>query len=84
MPHTQTKKNSHSVKGERAMNRIKEILKVQGRSQAWLSTQIDKSYAVVTNYCNNNTQPSIEVLRKIAKALDVDIRELLVPTKHGD
>lgn len=63
------------------MNRIKEILKEQGRTQTWLADQIDKSYVVVTNYCNNNAQPSIEVLTNVAEALDVDIRELLVPTK---
>lgn len=63
------------------MNRIKEVLKEQGRSQKWLSEQIGKSYIVVTNYCNNNSQPSIPVLREIAKALDIDVRELLTPTK---
>jgi putative transcriptional regulator len=64
------------------MNRIKEVLKEQGRRQTWLAEKIEKSYVVVTNYCNNNTQPSIEVLRKIAEVLDVDVRQLLVPTKE--
>ena len=63
------------------MNRIKEVLKEQGRTQTWLSEKIDKSYVIVTNYCNNNAQPSIEILRKIAAELDVDVRELLVQTK---
>ena len=63
------------------MNRIKEVLKKQGRTQTWLSEKIEKSYVIVTNYCNNNAQPSIEVLRKIANILDVDVRVLLVPTK---
>lgn len=63
------------------MNRIKEVLKEQGRTQTWLAQQIEKSYVIVTNYCNNNAQPSIEVLRNIADVLDVDVRELLVPTK---
>lgn len=63
------------------MNRIKEVLKEQGRTQTWLAEQIGKSYVVVTNYCNNNTQPSIPVLRQIAEALDIDVRELLVSTK---
>lgn len=63
------------------MNRIKEVLKEQGRTQTWLSEQIEKSYVIVTNYCNNNAQPSIEILRNIAKILDVDVRILLVPTK---
>jgi putative transcriptional regulator len=64
------------------MNRIKEVLNEQGRRQTWLAEKIGKSYVVVTNYCNNNTQPSIEVLRKIAEVLDVDVRQLLVPTKE--
>lgn len=63
------------------MNRIKEVLKEQGRTQTWLAEQIDKSYVIVTNYCNNNSQPSIPVLREIAKVLDVDVKDLLVSTK---
>lgn len=63
------------------MNRIKQVLKEQGRTQTWLAKKIGKSYVVVTKYCNNHTQPSIQVLVEIAKALDVDVRELLIPTK---
>jgi putative transcriptional regulator len=63
------------------MNRIKEVLKEQGRTQTWLAEKIGKSYVIVTNYCNNHAQPSIQVLREIAKVLGVDVRELLVPTK---
>jgi transcriptional regulator with XRE-family HTH domain len=64
------------------MNRIKEVLKEQGRTQTWLAEKIEKSYVVVTNYCNNNSQPSIQVLTEISLILDVDIRELLVSTKN--
>jgi len=63
------------------MNRIKAVLKEQGRTQTWLAEKIGKSYVVVTKYCNNHTQPSIQVLAEIAKVLDVDVRELLIPTK---
>jgi putative transcriptional regulator len=63
------------------MNRIKEILHIQGRSQVWLADKIGKSYVVTTNYCNNKTQPKIALLRKIAGVLDVDVRELLEETK---
>ncbi|MEE1946959.1 helix-turn-helix transcriptional regulator [Pedobacter sp. KR3-3] len=66
------------------MNRIKEVLRQQGRSQIWLAEKIGKSYVVVTNYCNNNNQPSIKVLRDIALTIDVDVRELLVSTKKTD
>lgn len=63
------------------MNKIKMILKEQGRSQAWLAEQIGKSYVVTTNYVNNKTQPSIPILYKIADALEIDVRKLLVPSK---
>lgn len=64
------------------MNRIKEILTMQGRTQAWLAGRIGKSYVVTTNYVNNKTQPSIPVLYRIAEVLDIDVRELLVPSKR--
>ena len=63
------------------MNRIKEVLKEQGRTQTWLAEKIEKSYVVVTNYCNNKTQPSLPTLLKIAKVLDVDVKELLESSK---
>ena len=64
------------------VNRIKDILESQGRTQTWLAKQLDKSYVVVTNYCNNNKQPSIPLLYKIAEILDVDVRELLEKSKN--
>jgi transcriptional regulator with XRE-family HTH domain len=63
------------------MNKIKIILKEQGRSQAWLAEKIGKSYVVTTNYVNNKTQPSILILYKVAEALNVDVRKLLTPSK---
>jgi putative transcriptional regulator len=72
-----------SAEGNQKYNRIKEVLQAQGRRQSWLADQIGKSYVVVTNYCNNKTQPSIPLLREIARVLDVDVRELLEQTKKG-
>jgi transcriptional regulator with XRE-family HTH domain len=63
------------------MNRLKEVLGSQGRSQIWLAKGIGKSYVVTTNYCNNKAQPSVAILHKAAKVLNVDIRDLLVSTK---
>lgn len=63
------------------MNRIKVVLEEQGRTQVWLSKQIGKSYVVVTNYCNNNKQPSIPTLYEIANILDIDARDLLISSK---
>ena len=67
----------------RKLNRIKEILFMQGKTQTWLASQLGKSREVVSNYANNRRQPSIETLNKIAEILDVEVRELLVPSKEG-
>ncbi|WP_245552109.1 helix-turn-helix transcriptional regulator [Chitinophaga pinensis] len=66
---------------KKKLNRIKDVLRQQGRTQTWLAEKIGKSYVVVTNYCNNNSQPSIEILKKIADVVGVDVRELLEPSK---
>lgn len=67
--------------GMERINRIKEILVIQGKSQVWLAEKIGKSTTAVAAICNNKTQPHLKDLKKIAFILDVDIRELLVPTK---
>ena len=66
------------------LNRIKKVLVEQGRTQAWLARKIGKSYVVITNYCNNKTQPSLSVLKSIAEALDIDVRNLLNSSKPID
>lgn len=63
------------------INRIKEILVIQGKSQKWLSDQLGKSTTAVTAFCNNKSQPHLKDLIRIAEVLDVDVRELLVATK---
>lgn len=66
---------------EDEINRIKEVLFFQKKSQKWLAGQLGISTTAMTAICNNKSQPHLKDLRKIAKILDVDIRELLVPTK---
>lgn len=63
------------------INRIKEILVIQGKSQTWLAKQLERSNTAVIAMCNNKTQPHLKDLKRIAIILDVDIRELLVSTK---
>ena len=67
------------------MKSILQLLENQGRSQCWLVDKIVKSYNIVNGYVQNRSQPSIEVLYKIASFLDVDPRDLLVaPTKSSN
>jgi ribosome-binding protein aMBF1 (putative translation factor) len=63
------------------INRIKEVLVIKGMQQKELAQKLGKSANTITSICNNKTQPHLKDLKKIAKILDVDIRELLVPTK---
>lgn len=66
---------------EDEINRIKEVLFFQKKSQKWLAEQLGISTTAMTAICNNKSQPHLKDLKKIAKILDVDIRELLVSTK---
>ena len=63
------------------MNRIKEVLDEKGIKQTWLADKLGKSYNMVNSYVQNRRQPSLEVLNKIAKILDIDIKELIVSNK---
>ena len=62
-------------------NRIRVVLAEQDRTNKWLAEKIDKNRTTVSRWCTNDMQPSIETLAGVAKILDVDIRELLLPTK---
>ena len=66
------------------MNSIKEVLDEKGFTQTWLAKQLGKSYNIVNGYCNNNRQPSLQVLYKIAEILNVDIKELIVSNKSAN
>ena len=63
------------------INRIKEVLVIQGMSQKALAEQLGKTANTVALICNNKSQPHLKDLKRIAEILDVDIRELLVATK---
>jgi len=59
------------------MNRIKEVLEEKGIKQKWLAEQLGKSYNMVNGYVQNRQQPRLEVLYRIAKILNVNVKDLL-------
>ncbi|MEM6320631.1 MAG: helix-turn-helix transcriptional regulator [Bacteroidota bacterium] len=59
------------------LNRIKEVLKNQGRSQSWLADQLEVSKNAVNSLCSNRSQPSLKKLNEIADILQVDVCDLL-------
>ena len=47
------------------------------KSNKWLSEQLDKDPAIISKWVTNTTQPNVEMLIQIAKALDVSVDDLL-------
>lgn len=65
-----------------AENRIKAILADQKKTNRWLAEHLNVSENTISRWCSNKGQPSLQQLGKIASALNVDIRDLLRPTKQ--
>lgn len=69
---------------KRNYNRIRVVLAEQDRTNKWLAEKVGKNRTTVSRWCTNDMQPSIETLAEIAEILNVDIRELLLPTKDAN
>lgn len=63
------------------INRLKIVLAEQQKTNKWLAEAVDKSQVTISRWVTNDQQPNLYDLRKVAKVLDVDIRELIEPTK---
>lgn len=68
--------NSINIDTDR-INRLKVVLVEQNRTGKWLAEQLGKNEATVSRWCYNSSQPSLEMLVKIASILNVDPRELI-------
>ena len=69
------------AKSKPIYNRIKAVLAEQNKTNLWLAEKLNMNKTTVSKWCTNEVQPSMESLFKIAKALDVDVRDLIVSTK---
>jgi putative transcriptional regulator len=63
------------------INKLKLVLTEKEISQKDFAEMVKKTPNTITRICNNETQPSLKFLRQMAIILDVDISELLLPTK---
>lgn len=63
--------------------RIKEIMLQRGISREELAKKVKVSKTTISNISSGTNHPKPELLLKLAKALDVDIRELFISTKGG-
>jgi transcriptional regulator with XRE-family HTH domain len=62
-------------------NRIKVVLVEKKITSKELGTHLGVGKSALSKWCNNHTQPTAPMFLRIAAFLDVDVRELIVPTK---
>ena len=66
------------------INRLKVVLVEKEKSGKWLADQLGKSTCTVSKWCSNTTQPDLQTLTKISQLLNVDTRDLLIPSNIQD
>lgn len=66
-----------------AVIRLKEIMLQKGISRSDLANEVEVTETTISNICSEKFYPKVELLLKLAEALDIDIRELFSPTKKG-
>ena len=60
--------------GEKRSHRFALVL---GKTGKWLAGQLGKNEATVSRWCSNTSQPSLEMLMKIAEILEVNAKDLI-------
>ena len=63
------------------LNRIKVVLVEKNKTGKWLADELGKSTCTVSKWCQNSIQPDLNTLNKIAKLLDVNVKDLLNDTE---
>jgi transcriptional regulator with XRE-family HTH domain len=61
--------------------RLKEIMNRKGVTREELASKVGVSMTTISNINSEKNLPTINLLLQIAEALNVDIREMFVPTK---
>ena len=59
------------------LNRIKMVLVEKHRTSKWLSEQLGKDPTTVSKWCTNQSQPTLEIMLKIADLLEVNYTALV-------
>ena len=63
------------------INRIKVVLAEQNKTGKWLAEQLQNNEATVSRWFSNTSQPSLEVLTRIAEILNMDRKDLINSSK---
>lgn len=73
-------KKPSTMRSNQDINRLKIVLAEKKRTNKWLAEQLCKDQATVSKWCTNTSQPTLEMLVRIADVLEVDIKDLLHPS----
>lgn len=57
-------------------NKLKEIMKEQGRTQKWLSQTVGVSETTMSSIINKKSTPTLQVAMKISKALGKSVEDI--------
>ena len=61
-------KTIYTMEENKDINRIKVMLAEKKRTNKWLAEQLGVNAATVSKWCTNSSQPSLDMLSKIAAA----------------
>lgn len=61
----------------RDLNRIKLTLVEKKKTNKWLAEQLEVNPTTVSKWCTNTSQPDLYTLSKIARLLEISIKDLL-------
>ena len=64
-------------KKKTGLNKIKSVIKSQGRSEVWVAQQINISKTSLSNYCAFLREPPLDVLFRISSLLNVPVTDLI-------
>lgn len=71
----------HINMANKAINRLKVVLAEKNKTNKWLSEKLKNNETTVSRWCTNEVQPSMDKLVMIAELLEIDVRDLINPTK---
>ena len=60
------------------MNRIKEVLDTQDKTEKWLADVLLHDIKVIHDWCDNKVDPSIKTLFAISMILEVDVGDIYI------
>ena len=61
--------------------RLKVVLVEHKKTGKWLAEQLGVSTTTTSRWCSNASQPDLQTLNKIAKVLNVNMKDLLTDSK---